>query len=204
MRRGCPSAGALSYTLFLRCFLSVFRLYFCVVSLVFRRLVKRMDVIIPSIKVKLEGGVMPLKSDALAAAFDLYVPADVELHVGRQVVDMGFRIELPHGYAATIQPRSGFSAKGIEAEICGDDGWKRTCRIDADVIRGLVDENYRGRVGVILKVSGVNPFAERVVLKKGTRIAQMQIVQVPSVVLEAVDELDMSNDRGGGFGHTGV
>lgn len=162
-----------------------------------------MEVIIPSIRVKLEGGMMPLKSDVYAAAFDLFVPADVELCIGRQVIDMGFRIEIPHGYAATIQPRSGFSAKGMEVVLCGDDGWTRECRIDADVIRGLVDENYRGRVGVILKVSDVNPFADRVLLRKGTRIAQMQIVSVPKVSLESVDELDMSHDRGGGFGHTG-
>lgn len=163
-----------------------------------------MEVLIPSIKVKLEGGMLPLKSDVYAAAFDLYVPCDVDLHVGRQVIDLGFSIELPRGYAAIVQPRSGFSARGLDAEIVGDDGFRRQCRIDADVIIGLVDENYRGHVGVILKVYDVNPFAERVVLKRGTRVAQMRIVSVPVVDLESVSELDMSNDRGGGFGHTGV
>lgn len=170
----------------------------------FRRLMKRMRTLIPKIKVKLEGGVMPTKSDVFAAAFDLYVPSDVELHVGRQVIDMGFVLELPRGYAATIQPRSGFSVKGIDVEISANDGWRRPWKVDADVIRGLIDENYRGHVGVILKVHGTNPLADGMVLKKGTRIAQMQIIEVPQVELECVDELDMSNDRGGGFGHTGV
>ena len=162
-----------------------------------------MDVIIPKIKVKLEGGKMPTKSSLFAAAFDLYVPNDVELHIGRQVIDLGFSIELPRGYAALVQPRSGFSAKGLEVLLRDGEGWSRPWKVDADVIIGLIDSDYRGHVGVILKVHATNPLSDMVLLKGGTRIAQMRIVAVPDVRLESVEELDMSDDRGGGFGHTG-
>ena len=152
---------------------------------------------------------MPKKATKGAAAFDLYVPEDVALKNGRQIIDMKFSLELPHGYAATIQPRSGFSAKGLEATKVFIDGSfsadaESGVRVDGDVIRGLVDEDYRGSVGVIVKASVKGHPYEKMVIKKGTRIAQMQIVEVPQVELIEVDELS-DTDRGeGGFGHTGT
>lgn len=150
---------------------------------------------------------MPKKQHEGDAAFDLYVPEDVVLQHGRQIIDLKFSIELPIGYAATIQPRSGFSSKGMVVEAHQkitkvEDVFETT--IDADVIRGLVDENYRGNVGAIIKVTDEYCSYHKCVLKKGTRIAQMQIVEVPQVYLIEVEELS-DTDRGkGGFGHTGA
>lgn len=161
------------------------------------------------VKIKLTNGIMPKKATAGAAAFDLYVPEDTALANGRQVIDLGFSMELPHGYAATIQPRSGFSAKGIEVDrkfvedgICLD--IEREVRVNGDVIRGLIDEDYRGNVGVIINVSTKSKPYERMVIKKGTRIAQMQIVSVPQIELEEVEVLSETDRGEGGFGSTGV
>lgn len=164
------------------------------------------------VKIKLNGGIMPKKAHPSDAAFDLYVPDDVVLQYGRQIIDLKFSIELPVGYAATIQPRSGFSSKGIEVEehfnpFEGCEDSITIERVNGDVLRGLVDSGYRGNVGVILNIvqmgCGYNDEYYHV-LKKGTRIAQMQIVQVPQVDLIEVDELS-DTDRGeGGFGHTGT
>jgi dUTP pyrophosphatase len=162
------------------------------------------------VKIKLNGGIMPKKATTGAAAYDLYVPEDTILTSSRQIIDMGFSMELPHGYAATIQPRSGFSAKGIEAEghfaIFGGPDDILTTRINGDVLRGLIDSDYRGNVGVILKIEQSAPFDEDFfwVLKKGTRIAQMQIVEVPQVDLIEVEELSETDRGEGGFGHTGT
>ena len=152
---------------------------------------------------------MPKKATEGAAAFDLYVPEDVVLKNGRQIIDMKFSLELPHGYAATIQPRSGFSAKGLEATKVFIDGSfsadaESGVRVDGDVIRGLVDEDYRGSVGVIVKASIKGHPYEKMVVKKGTRIAQMQIVEVPQVELIEVEELSETDRGEGGFGHTGT
>lgn len=154
------------------------------------------------IKIKLEGGMMPTKGSPLSAAYDLYCPHDVTVSFGRQVIDLGFRMELPRGKAAVIQPRSGFASKGLEVMYSFDGLSAEPYRLDADVEIGLVDEDYRGRVGVILKVNKRS--SATFVIKGGTRIAQMRIVDVPATELVCVEELDMSNDRGGGFGHTGV
>lgn len=161
------------------------------------------------VKIKLNGGIMPKKAHPSDAAFDLYVPEDVVLQHGRQIIDLKFSIELPTGYAATIQPRSGFSAKGMEVEAhqdilgTGAEDVFDTI-IDADIIRGLIDENYRGKVGAIIKVDDEYCRYHRCILKKGTRIAQMQIVEVPQVELVEAEQLS-DTDRGeGGFGHTGA
>lgn len=155
---------------------------------------------------------MPKKAHPSDAAFDLYVPEDVVLRHGRQIIDLKFSIELPVGYAATIQPRSGFSSKGIEVEEHFNpfEGCEDTItmeRINGDVLRGLVDSGYRGNVGVILNIvqmgCGYNEEYYHV-LKKGTRIAQMQIVEVPQVDLIEVDELSETDRGEGGFGHTGA
>lgn len=158
------------------------------------------------VKIKLNGGIMPRKQHENDAAFDLYVPEDVMLIPGRQVVDLKFSMEIPKGYAATIQPRSGFSSKGMEVycSVTDFDG-RRTEgmeRLNADVIRGLIDEGYRGNVGVIINVSCHFQGIRKLI--KGTRVAQMQIVPVPVVTLVEVDALSETDRGEGGFGHTGT
>ena len=154
------------------------------------------------IKIKLEGGFMPTKSSEFSAAYDLYCPQDVTVSYGRQVIDLAFRMELPHGKAALVQPRSGFSSNGIEVLRSTDGKEAELFRLDADVLLGLVDEDYRGRVGVILKVNVKSKAT--FVIPQGTRLAQMRIVDVPDVEFDVVAELDMFHDRGGGFGHSGA
>ena len=161
------------------------------------------------LKVKLANGFayLPNKSDEGAAAYDLAAPVTVELKHGRQIVDLGFQMELPHGYGANIQPRSGFSAKGFEVTLVPRFFLPflhvHTKRVDADVILGLVDENYRNNVGVIIN-SRYRSIFYKAYIARGTRIAQMRISSVPQSEIIQTEELDMSNDRGGGYGHSGT
>lgn len=156
------------------------------------------------VKIKLNGGKMPMKAHPSDAAFDLYAPEDIELKMGRQVIDLKFSIELPIGYAATIQPRSGFSCRGISGDLFLDGECFCSDNADADVIRGLVDANYRGNVGVIVYTREKWPENQKFIIPEGTRIAQMQIVEVPQVELIAVDELSESDRGVRGFGSTGI
>lgn len=160
-------------------------------------------------KIKLNGGIMPTKGSKFAAAYDLYVPDDVELKYGRQVIDLKFSIELPHGCAAIIQPRSGFTCKGMSVQSIIRHWWfmllgifSKERRVDADVLVGLVDEDYRDNVGALVKSNHL-PIFRKAIITKGTRIAQMRIVQVPDTELMEVKELDMTKNRGGGYGSSG-
>ena len=154
------------------------------------------------IKIKLEGGIMPKKATPFDAAYDVYVPEDTDLKIGRQCINLKFRMELPHGMAAFIRSRSGYSLKGIEATVVDVQDEEYDVRIDADVLTGLIDEKFRGHPGVVVNFHFYDGFYKRVYLKKGTRIAQMQIVNVPDTEIVEANELDMTDDRGGGFGHT--
>lgn len=172
------------------------------------------------VKIKLEGGIMPTHGSKYAAAYDLYCPADIVLKRGRQTVDLGFCIELPLFWKANIRSRSGFASEGMEVSrvISFNDETAITeaLRIDADVLLGLVDCDYRGHVGVTINVHALNlgfdlisRFEKTIVgvsyiLAKGTRFAQMEVCRGEETELVEVDSLDNSNDRGGGFGHTGT
>lgn len=162
------------------------------------------------IKIELCGGKMPEKAHATDAAFDVFTREDVELvPYQRTAIPLGFKIQLPPHLAAVIQPRSGMSLKGMACK-----GRKRSgnidIRIDADVLVGLVDCGYTGEVCALLHVGcGSTPELcnagnHGVYIPTGTKIAQMRIVQVPSVTLE-VGTIDKDTERGErGFNSTGV
>ena len=154
------------------------------------------------IKIKLEGGMMPKKATPFDAAYDVYVPEDFEVKEGRQVIDLRFALEMHRGMGAFIRARSGFLAKGVEAMMERWDGVKEPIRLDAFTPTGLIDSGYRGTLGAVVVVNHLDDFQKRVFIPKGTRIAQLQFVAVPTTDLVESDELDMTDDRGGGFGHT--
>ena len=153
------------------------------------------------VKIVLEGGVMPKKATEGAACYDVYTPEDFKLKHGRQILPLGFRLQLPKNMAAIIKPRSGFSSNGIEVMyemLCE----LYTKRLDADVLLGTIDSDYTGIVGVIIDVH--DELLAHTLIVKGTRIAQMQLVEVPETEFKQVDTLDETERGDGGFGHTGT
>lgn len=156
----------------------------------------------------------PSKGTEKSAAYDLYIQEDVVIEQGRQVVPCGFAIELDPDTAAEIRPRSGYSSKGMEGyemltvvESAGGNVMpfrmtvpsSEASRFNADVIIGLADEDYRNEIGIIV----INNSGVDFLIKRGARIAQMLIVNVPKTNIEIVEKLSES-DRKGGFGSTGV
>lgn len=138
--------------------------------------------------------VIPRKSTPGAAAYDVYLPKDVTLCPGRQIIPLGLSIELPHGYEAKIEPRSGYSAFGMEARLADTH-----YRINADVLVGKIDEDFRGEIGVIIKADTHCNY----VLDKGQRIAQLTIYKVEEMEFEETDSLTETKRGKGGFGSTG-
>lgn len=162
-----------------------------------------------------EDAILPSKKTDGAIGYDLSVPADICIEHPRQVVPLGFAIELPEYIEAKIEARSGFSSKGIEAFalLYDEENYKTGeekmwCRIDkserfdADVLTGKIDPDYRGEVGVIIRNNEpTKPF----LIQKGTRIAQMTFYHTyPFDDFEIVDELSETERGDGGFGHTGI
>lgn len=186
-----------------------------------------------SMKIKFKklvpGAVLPKKATEGSAAYDLYVSEDVIIKPGRQIIPLGFAMEMESGIEALIDPRSGFSSKGMEGYEVRDettisfkrDFWidasrhylptpeierkaktficKDADRFDCDVIEGKIDSDFRGGCGVIVHNRDKRTF----LIKAGTRIAQMTFHKVETAEWEEVEELSPS-DRDGGFGSTGV
>lgn len=166
--------------------------------------------------------VIPTKATPQSVGYDLYVKQDICIEHPRQVILLGFAIELPDGIEAKIEPRSGFSSKGIEGfalrtetlrerlyndiTVTSEELWQRidkTERFNADVLVGKVDPDYRGEVGVIIRNNEPN---KHFLIAKGTRIAQMTfypVAQFPGG-FEVSEELSETDRADGGFGHTGI
>lgn len=102
-----------------------------------------------------------------------------ELHTNNGVeVQLGFGLEIPDGYMATIRPRSSMNKKGIITMI------------------GTIDSGYRGEIRAMF----LNATNKSYTIKKGDKICQ--IVIEPVIIADLVDEL--GQERGtGGFGSTG-
>lgn len=151
------------------------------------------------IKIKLlsESAVVPKRATSGSAAYDVYAPGDILVHHGRNVIMLDFAIELPVGYEAKIEPRSGYSSKGFAGFAAADSDTEN--RYDCDVIVGKIDSDYRGNVGVIVCNRDNYPF----VIKRGQRIAQLTIYRAEDAVFVESGELSDTN-RGGGFGQTGI
>lgn len=129
---------------------------------------------------------LPVKAHADDAAFDLRSRIDITLPVGNStLVPTGVFIELPVNYEAQVRPRSGLALKH---------------NLTLTNSPGTVDAGYRGEVGVIMFNHGPEEF----VIKRGDRIAQMVIAELPQVELDLCDALSSSNRGEGGFGSTGT
>ncbi|MCK4635933.1 MAG: dUTP diphosphatase [Candidatus Moranbacteria bacterium] len=118
------------------------------------------------------------------AGLELYSLQDVSLFPDeRKIVKTGISMKIPKSYVGLIWDKSGIAVKG---------GIK--------TMGGVIDSNYRGEVGVILK----NLSDDIYEIKKGDKIAQMLIQKVECSIIEEVDELDETERGDGGFGSTGL
>ncbi len=120
------------------------------------------------------------------AGLDLYAVEDVCLEPGcRTMIPTGLAIAIPEGFAGFVQPRSGLAAKQGLSIVNTP---------------GLIDSGYRGE----LKVIGINTDKETpICIKRGDRVAQLVIQEVPVVTIQEVEELDETERSTGGFGSTG-
>lgn len=140
------------------------------------------------IKVKLdEGARMPEKAHIDDAGYDLFavgsytVPPTIVNSVGSAIISTGVHIELPHGYYARVDSRSGLNFKH---------GLTTT---------GIIDGGYRGEI----KVKLYNHTQEEYKINDGDRVAQLIIERLPEVKLIEAEDLSETERESGGFGSTG-
>lgn len=121
-----------------------------------------------------------------AAGLDVManIKESVTLNPGKRVlVPAGIKIELPPNTAADARPKSGLALK------------KGITVLNTP---GLIDEDFRGEVGIIL----INHGEEDFVINPGDRIAQLTFSKVLKVEWNEVKELSDTERGEGGFGST--
>ena len=138
------------------------------------------------VKVLNDLGMIPVRANPTDAGADLISPEDVivRAHSNRHI-GLGIAVEIPEGCAGFIYARSGLGTKhGIVPRNCV----------------GVIDSKFRNELGVTLSNDSAVPY----MIRRGDRIAQIVIAPVFIPVIKVVTELDMTDDRNGGFGSTGV
>ena len=130
-----------------------------------------------------EDAIVPARAYGGDAGLDLAACERVELGPGdRATVGTGLAVAIPEGHAGFVQPRSGLAARhGITIVNTP----------------GLVDSGYRGELKVVLLNTDAS---ETFVVEPGMRIAQLVVLELPSVEPVEVDELPESERGVRGFG----
>lgn len=116
---------------------------------------------------------------------------------GRQAVSIKLTMEIPQGYEAKVEARSGLSLAGMEGYAALNS--ENPTRYNCDVLPGKIDSDYRGEIHVILHNNDL-PFY----LRRGMKIAQLTFYKVEDAEWEIADELSETERADGKFGHTGV
>ena len=145
----------------------------------------------------LNGGKMPIKGSKYSAGYDLFSNEKcvIQPHT-RQCVSTGVKLKmLDNGFYIRIAPRSGLAVKK-----------------SIDIGAGVVDNDYRGELKIVLINNGNEEFN----VEEGDKIAQFIVEKYEQNThikcfnetgdeIENEDITDYQNERGeGGFGSTGL
>jgi dUTP pyrophosphatase len=118
---------------------------------------------------------------------DIYSDEDIVIEPGQTYpVSTGIAMAIPNGFVVHVYARSGLSMKtGLRL---------------ANAV-GVIDAGYRDELKVLLWNTGTEAFH----VKKGMRIAQMDIKESPMVEFFEVENVkNIPGDRMGGFGSSGL
>src|SRR5438445_11141829 len=135
------------------------------------------------VKCLTKNATMPKKGSDNAAGHDIACAEGGEVPAnGKAIVSTDLAIAVPKGTYGRIAPRSGLAAKH-----------------HIQVGAGVIDQDYRGCVKVVLFNHGTTPFR----FEKGDRIAQLILEKIDQTKAIKVQTLDETTQGNHGFGSTG-
>lgn len=150
---------------------------------------------------------LPFYANLGDSGMDVRASQDIKIFPNETViVPTGLKVAIPNGYEIQVRPRSGLS-------------FNTPLRVSNSP--GTVDSLYRGEIGIIMtnishmqcdgifaSTYGVSEKGNKqgiYEIKKGDRIAQLVLQQVPEIIWQVVDDVKcIEGDRNSGFGGTGV
>lgn len=144
------------------------------------------------------------------AGMDIYSTEEVTLAPGeKKLIGTGIKVAIPEGYEIEVVPKSGIALRtGLKISNSP----------------GTIDSGYRDEIKVIVENSepsikdieytfdnNGNPVIKSILhgksytIEKGQKIAQIILKEVPMINFQEVKNIsEISGDRGGGFGSTGL
>lgn len=149
-----------------------------------------------------EGVELPQYANFGDAGMDIRAAEDIDIYPGQTVVvPTGLKVAIPVGYEIQVRPRSGVSLKTPLRLVNSP---------------GTIDSGYRDEVGIILhnsssagtEVLSISDKGNKqgiYRIKKGERVAQIVLNEVPNIKWKKVTDVNTEGvNRGGGFGSSGI
>ena len=156
--------------------------------------------------------VIPQYAHISDSGLDLYAVEDITLKPGEKaLIPTGIKVALPPGYELQVRPKSGRALK-TELRVANTPG--------------TIDQGYRDEIKVIMEnidppIRSINisnwdenndvvhfsdiEFGQSYTIGKGEKFAQLVLAETPKVSFYRVDSVaNIGEDRGGGFGSTGL
>lgn len=129
--------------------------------------------------------ILPTRGSEKAAGYDLYALDESYINPGDVTkVRTGIAIAIPPGHYARVAPRSGLAAN-----------W------GVDVLAGVIDEDYRGEV-VVLLTRHAGRYSHTI--QAGDRIAQIVLEKISTPEIKEVETLPDTARGAAGFGSSGL
>lgn len=144
------------------------------------------------------------------AGMDIYSTEEITLAPGeKKLIGTGIKVAIPEGYEIEVVPKSGIALRtGLKVSNSP----------------GTIDSGYRDEIKVIIENSepsikdieytfdnNRNPVIKSILhgksytIEKGQKIAQIILKEVPMINFQEVKNIsEISGNRGGGFGSTGL
>ena len=152
----------------------------------------------------------PTYANTTDSGMDVYALEDITIAPGEtKLIPIGIKVALPRGYELQVRPKSGRSLKS---------------KLRIAKTPGTIDAGYRDEIGIIveniepvisdisyeyddegnLKITSID-FGSSHTIGAGEKFAQLVLAEVPKVSWLQVDSVTgIGEDRGGGFGSTGL
>ena len=126
--------------------------------------------------------ILPFKATTDSAGYDVFAYNDqlIPKNCVRRI-SCGFKMKMSPDLCAQLKTRSSYALKNLTVEA------------------GVIDADFRGVIEVCLR----NHSDTDVLIKSGSKIAQMIFLNCPRIEIEVVDSIENDTKRGeGGFGST--
>lgn len=147
---------------------------------------------------------LPYYANLGDSGMDVRASEDVVIYPNQTaIVPTGLKVAIPDGYEIQVRPRSGLS-------------FNTPLRVSN--APGTIDSLYRNEIGVIitntsntdshiinLDLTSKGNVHGTYTIKKGDRVAQFVLQQVPEIIWKVVENVKcIEGDRCGGYGSSGI